>query len=121
VIGRTDLEGRLDLLERAGEITSRARQLTATAIARIEREFDVRLDESNAAQLVTHLAMALSRLDRRDVETSVPAVVDDELAAYTREFAFSRALLDDLGSQLERPVPEAEVAYMTVHLAVLTA
>ena len=120
MIGRTDLEGRLDLLEQAGEITSRARQLTAAAIARIEREFDVRLDESNAAQLVTHLAMALSRLDRGDVETSVPAVVDDELETYTRELAFSRSLLDDLGSQLERAVPEAEVAYMTVHLAVLT-
>jgi transcriptional regulatory protein LevR len=118
---RPRLGDRLDLLERANQVTPLARALTDEAIARIEREFEVVLDEANAAQLVTHLAVALSRLDRDEALTETPAVVGDELAEYPRELAFVRELLADLGTQVGRRVPDAEVSYLTLHLCALTA
>jgi transcriptional regulatory protein LevR len=114
------LGDRLDLLERTEEVTSLARELTDVAIQRIEGGFGVVLDEHNAGQLVTHLAVALSRLDRGEPLTTTLAVVDDELREHERQHRFARDLLGDLGARLGRPVPDAEVSYLTLHLCALT-
>jgi transcriptional regulatory protein LevR len=112
---------RLDLLEASGQVTTDARRLTDEVVAEIEREFAVQLDEETGAQLVTHLAMALSRVDRGDPQASALAVVTDELAECPQEHEFSRRVLGRCGEQLGRDVPEGEIAYLAVHLCVLSA
>ena len=110
---------RLSLLEDSGQVTGVARGLTEDLIGRIERGFDVRLDEANGAQLVTHVAMALSRVQRGDVETEVSAVVEDEIAACDRERAFIDEIVKDWTSRLGREIPQAEVLYVVIHLCAL--
>ena len=111
---------RLDLLLESGQITPRARELTEDVVERIEREFSVTLDETHGAQFVTHLAMALGRLDGGDVETQVSGVVEEEIRGRDHERAFMQRTLAECGERLERDVPEAEISYMTVHLCALT-
>lgn len=114
-----ELQSRLDLLTSAGEITAQARTLTEDVIRAIATEFDVQLDEENGAQLVTHLAMSLTRLERGTAEEFTIAGVDDEIRGRVREREFSTRTLGRCGEQLAREVPEAEIAYLTLHLCAL--
>jgi transcriptional regulatory protein LevR len=109
---------RLDMLEGAGQITALARWLTEHALAEIARHCAVRLEEANAAQFVTHLAVALTRLQRGE-EAEQSAVVADEIADRVRERKIMRRLMDECERLLDREVPEVEVDYMTVHLCAL--
>lgn len=120
VSGAAAFAARLDLLERAGEITPTARRLTDEVVDEIAREFGLDLDEEYGAQLVTHLAMALGRLDRGEPEATALAVVEEELAECRREHDFARRVLERCGAELGRSVPEGEVAYLAVHLCALT-
>jgi transcriptional regulatory protein LevR len=109
---------RLDMLEESGQITALARWLTESSLARIADELSVALSEENAAQFVTHLAIALDRLQRGEpVEAS--AVVTDEVAEFPRERAVMRRIMAECEKVLDREVPDAEVDYMTVHLCAL--
>jgi transcriptional regulatory protein LevR len=111
-------EERFDMLEESGQITSLTRWLTENSLARIADELQLRLTEDNAAQFVTHLAIALNRLQRGEaVEPS--ATVSDEIADYGREREVMRRVMDECQEVLDRAVPDAEVDYMTVHLAAL--
>ncbi|MFH5823532.1 PRD domain-containing protein [Georgenia sp. AZ-5] len=110
---------RLDLLEGAGQITSPARRLTEDVVDDIEREFELELDEEHGAQLVTHLAMALGRLDRGEPVTTTVSVVTDELAGCPRENEFAHRVLGRCGERLGRAVPDSEIAYLALHLCAL--
>jgi transcriptional antiterminator len=112
---------RMDLLESSGQVTAQARLLTEDVIAQIEQEFAVRLDEQSGSQLVTHLAMALSRLDRGDPQPRALPSVAAELAQYPREREFSRRVLGECGQRLGRPVPEGEIDYLAMHLCVMSS
>jgi PRD domain len=110
---------RLELLETSGQVSPQARRLTIELVEGVEREFRLRLDESNGAMLVTHLAMSLTRLEHGLVEGEVPALVREEIEEHDRELVFMRAALAACGDALGRPVPQAEVLFMTAHLCVV--
>ncbi len=110
---------RLDLLETSGQVSPQARRLTIELVEGVEREFRLRLDEDNGAMLVTHLAMSLTRLERGLVESEVPALVREEIEEHDRELVFMRSALAACGDALGRPIPQAEVLFMTAHLYVV--
>jgi hypothetical protein len=110
---------RLDLLETSGQVSPQARRLTIELVEGVEREFRLRLDEDNGAMLVTHLAMSLTRLEHGLVATEVPALVREEIGAHDRELVFMRSALAACGDALGRPIPQAEVLFMTAHLCVV--
>jgi transcriptional antiterminator len=112
---------RLDLLETSGQVTPAACKLTEEVVREIGREFHVELDEESGAQLVTHLAMALARLDRGEPAASALSVVKEELEDCPREHDFARRVLGNCGERLGRRVPDGEIAYLAVHLCVLTS
>jgi transcriptional regulatory protein LevR len=110
---------RLDLLETSGQVSPQARRLTIELVEGVEREFRLRLDEDNGAMLVTHLAMSLTRLEHGLVESEVPALVREEIEEHDRELVFMRSALAACGDALGRPIPQAEVLFMTAHLCVV--
>lgn len=114
------LQSRLDLLVSAGEITRRAQRLTEEVVGAVAEEFDLQLQEANGAQLVTHVALALTRVERGEPETTAIGAVDEEISAHERQLAFSRRVLGRCSQELGRPVPEAEISYLTLHLCALT-
>ncbi len=112
----TAFDRRLDLLEASGQVSPRARQLTLELVEQIERAFGLNLDEANGAMLVTHLAMSLSRLEGGAVAIETPPPVREEIEGRNQELTFVRSALAACGDALGRPIPEAEVLYMTAHL-----
>lgn len=109
---------RLELLERSGQITASARWLTEQIISRVEEEFGVTVDETNAAQFVTHLAMAIARVERGDDEMPIPAGVEEEIRPFQRERDFMKRVVEN-SMEVAIVLPDAEVSYMTAHLRAL--
>jgi transcriptional regulatory protein LevR len=114
----TEFGERLDMLEGSGQITALARWLTEHSLAELARTLSVRFEEKNAAPFVTHLGIALTRLQRGD-EVEPSAVVADEIAERVREREVMRKVMGQCEELLDREVPKAELDYITVHLCAL--
>jgi hypothetical protein len=116
-IPREAFTARLDLLERSDQVTPSARQLTLDFVDAAEAQFGVELDEENAAMLVTHLAVALTRTELGAPATGPPpAGLASEIRMHERERAFVHERLDAAGRALGAPLPEAEEVFITAHL-----
>src|SRR3954447_10285664 len=72
------LADRLAFLADSGVVSPTARRLTEAAMADVEERIGS-LDEDAAAALATHVAMALTRLDRREPPVDLPDVAAAEL------------------------------------------
>jgi transcriptional regulatory protein LevR len=112
-------EERLDLLEEADQITPLARRLTEFLVAELATEFELELDEDSGAPMVTHIAMALTRLNRGEVAAPVSESLEKELAGRVTERAAVSRLMQEAARVLGREVPETEISYMTLHLTSL--
>jgi hypothetical protein len=110
---------RLDLLQEADQITPLARRLTVFMVAELATEFDLTLDETSGAPMVTHIAMALTRLNRGEVAAPLSRSLERELAGRVAERAAITRLMGEVARLLGRDVPETEISYMTLHLATL--
>lgn len=107
---------RLDLLEESGQVTNLARRLTVLCLGDLATDLGVTLTEHNAAQFVTHLAIALTRINRGDPEIASSVVAAEEIAGRAREHEAVTRVMRDASRLLQREVPESEITFMTVHL-----
>ena len=89
---------RLDMLEESEQVTNLARRLTEMSVAQLSDELQLTLTEDNAAPFVTHLAIALTRINRGDPVNRV---------------------MRDCSRLLQREISTSEISYMTVHLCVM--
>ncbi len=112
------LAQRLAFLADSGVVSRTARRLTEEAMADVAARVGA-LDQETAAALATHVAMALTRVDRREPEAQLPDVAAAELESRPEELAFARELADRWERELGRQIPRAEVAYVALHLAAL--
>lgn len=110
---------RLDMLEESGQVTNLARRITELCLADLATDLDLTLNEDNAAQFVTHLAIALTRINRGDPEIAMSAVAAEEIADRRRELEAVTRVMGDASRLLQREVPGSEITYMTVHLCAL--
>jgi hypothetical protein len=109
---------RLAFLTDAGVVTPTAARLTSKAIDEVTRRLGP-IDDEPLAPLATHLAMALTRVDRAEPEAELPAIADAELASRPDERAFAVDLAQRWAAELGRPIPEGEISYVALHIAAL--
>ncbi len=120
-IPRDAFTSRLDVLEDSGQVSAVARQQTLDFVDAVEAAFAIEVDEENAAMLVTHLAMALTRTERRaPLLEEPPDVIVSEVRAHPAELTFVRERLDAYGAVLGEALPESELVFMTAHLCTVT-
>jgi hypothetical protein len=120
-IPRDAFSARLDLLEDSGQVSQVARQQTLDFVDAVEFAFDVDVNEENGAMLVTHLAMALTRTERREpLPEEPPAVIVEEARANPAQLGFVRERLDAYGAVLGEALPESEYVFVTAHVCTVT-
>ena len=120
-IPRDAFTDRLELLEGSAQITSRARRFTLGFVDAAEATFGVEFSESNAAMLVTHLAIALTRSERgTPLVEPAPAGLVAEVDAHARERAFVKERLDAAGRELGVMLPGSEYVFVAAHLCTAT-
>lgn len=111
---------RLDLLLAAGQINPTIKEAVVGFGLTVEKKFQLRITEENAAMLITHLAMALARIFRGEVVEGLP---EEALAELRNERAYQEvpSLYLELEKKLALSIPEAEKNYITLHTCVLVA
>lgn len=110
---------RLQLLQESGQVSPAVAELTLEYVKKIEDRFEVQLTEENGAMLVTHLAMALERLQKGEPVGELPPEALAELKAQTEAWAFMSQLAQEVEARLGVTVPEAEIGFLTAHLGAL--
>lgn len=110
---------RLDLLEEAQQITPLARRLTEFMVAELATEFQLALEDGSGGPMVTHIAMALTRLNRGERAAPFSATLEKELQGRGAERAAVTRLMQEAARVLGQEVPDTEISYMTLHLSAL--
>lgn len=117
--GGSPFAERFDVLEGAGQLDPHVRPLVETFLDDIGHEFSVQVDESTASQFATHVAVAFTRIFRRENDLAPSDVVAEEITTRGREHDFVTAAIRAREDGLQRVVPQAEIDYMTVHVCAL--
>ncbi|GGZ53344.1 hypothetical protein GCM10010387_54410 [Streptomyces inusitatus] len=114
------LAERLRLFRESGHVRPAVADFVAAELAALADEGHT-VTEATAGMLTSHLVMALTRLlDGSAVE---PSPADErmasELTAHPAAVARARAVAARAGRELGGALPETEVAFLGMHLAVL--
>ena len=109
---------RLNLLVDAGEIDETIRHSVVDFVNGIEDKYSLKITEENGSMLVSHLAMALGRIERREeIQT-----MDEELFTEVKETQTYKELdmfYDILEENLGSEIPESEKDFIALHLCTL--
>lgn len=110
---------RTDILHSSGIISEQVYSACMKTIDDLCAETDG-LDEEKAGIFITHLAMALQRISKNEIESPVGDAVAEELkknAAYDQALRF----LGLISEHAEFEIPESEKQYLMIHLCNLFA
>lgn len=112
-------QARFELLEESGQVSPAAVEATQAVIDAIEGWSGRRLTEDNAAMFVTHMVMAFERLLRGEELNEVPQEVLDEIQQYPETRSFVADTVTDALATRGVQAPDAELAYLALHLAAI--
>lgn len=115
----TPFQTRFELLCDTGQVSQAAVNATRQVVAAIEQRYNRNLTEENAAMFVTHMVMAFERLLRNEELNDVPPEVLDEVTPYHETQVFVAETIGEALRPYRVHVPEAEIAYLTLHLAAI--
>src|SRR2546426_9047568 len=111
------LRDRLALLEASGVVTPQAATLTLEATDQIERAFGVTLEADAWEMGSTHLATALSRVERGEELPPVDLASLAEIESRTEELELARQLVAHFSRALGRRIDPGETYLIATHLA----
>jgi transcriptional antiterminator len=113
-----DFDERLGIL-RAGEVISpEVEALVRRVISRFRDHWDIVLTEESGGRMVTHLAMALMRIRRKEKIAAPEADLLEEFRDLS-VFPQSKEIVEDLISWTPMELPEAEKNYMIVNVCLI--
>ena len=107
---------RFVLMLESGQVQPRVMDVVTNIMTQIEQDYGLSLNEDNAGMFVTHIALALQRLTDDEPLEEVPSVVLDEARALTRQWNYAQQIAAEVAGMLDRPLPEGEIGYLTIHL-----
>ena len=109
---------RLGILRNGNVISSMVEASVRNVISRLQERWQLSITEENGGRMVTHLAMALMRIDRGE---DIAAPADDVLAEFCELPVFEKSveIVDDLIAWTPMTLPKAEKDYMIVNICLL--
>jgi hypothetical protein len=113
-----DLNGRLDILLSSGTISPEVDAAVRRVIARLADPWGIILTEDNGSRLVTHLAMALMRISRREIVEPMDREALEEFKASV-SFPQAAAIAGDIISFAELMIPESEREYLDTNICLI--
>jgi transcriptional regulatory protein LevR len=91
-------------------------RITEELIDLIEKEYHIKLDESNGASLVTHLAITIKKLTAHEKLSKIPDVCLTEALSFKNEMKFANRLTTYLKETHQIDFNRSETAFLTIHL-----
>jgi transcriptional regulatory protein LevR len=112
-----DLKNRLDTLLESGVISKKNYVITTDIILFLQNEKKLTIKEENAAAFVTHLCMALERIDKGNIVSPLDPTV---LEAVRQESQYLPAYSICKEIQQKYPcIDDTELDYLCMHLGTL--
>ena len=113
-----EIKFRMDILKEAGQIS----QLTYERVEKIINHFLskhlIEIDETNGAMLITHLCIALSRMEKGEKINRIEVEMFEEVKK-NRFFTKAQEAMNEINKILGSEMPIEESGYMMMHLCVL--
>ena len=113
------IPARLDLLESSGTTTATATRLARRFHRTVAEQFAAP-EDALVERLITHIAMALTRVERGEPEADLPEVAAAELDSRVAERKLAAGYCDQWEAELGRSIPQSERDYLAVYLAALS-
>jgi transcriptional regulatory protein LevR len=113
-----EIKQRLDILKMSGQLSEEMYYKVMEIIDMFNENHRITIQEENGAMLITHLCIALQRIEK---EESVN-IIESEIFAEVEENRFykqSSSILEKMEEILGFTMPAEEVGYMLMHLCVL--
>lgn len=113
-----EITQRLDILKMSGQLSDEMYGKVVEIIDRFNENHNIVIHEKNGAMLITHLCIALSRIEKEEpvnkIEQDIFAEVENN-----QYFFQSAEILEGIEEVLGFSMPEEEKGYMLMHLCVL--
>ena len=109
---------RLGILRSGNVISAEVEDRVRRVISRLEERWQLSLTEENGGRIVTHLAMALTRIEQNE-EINAP---EKDLLEEFRDldvFPESLEIVEDLITHTPMILPDAEKHYMIINICLL--
>ena len=113
-----EFDERLNILRSGDVISVTVEALVRKVILRFYERWNIRLTEESGGRMVTHLAMALMRIERKEEIASPETDLLDEFRSL-EVFSRSVEIIDDLIAWTPMELPKAEKDYMIVNICLI--
>jgi len=109
---------RLELLEQAKEIDSDIRNTVIEIASKFESKYSLKMTEDNSAMLITHLAMALSRIKKGEIVEEMDGLALDEIKQ-CEIYDDLPEFYADIEKRLNIALPQSEKDFIALHACTL--
>lgn len=113
-----DLKQRLDLLEKTGQINKNTVKALENFVKVIEDRLNIEITEDNGSMFITHIALAISRIEKGEEIAPLDDLLLAELKA-SPNYESIPSLIEELEKELDINIPESEYGYIGLHLGIL--
>jgi len=113
-----DLMFRVNVLKDSGQINERTYNIINNFINLLKADYAIELNEENGAMLITHLCIALTRIDKNETVKPVSELIFEELKNDS-QFNKSNEIIKKLEELMNKEIPESEKGYIQMHICVL--
>ena len=112
------LAQRLSLLKESQTISAAAHEAVCRTIARFADPWAIHLNEENGARLVTHLAMALARIEKGEPVGEMDKEAYAEFAG-CEVFPKAVAITEDLIAYTQMDLPKSEREFLETNICLI--
>jgi len=109
---------RLGILLEGNVISARVEALVRRVISRLEDRWQIKLTEEKGGRMVTHLSMALMRIERDEKIEAPQKYILEEFNSLD-VFPLSQNIVNDLMVWTPMDLPKAEQDYLIVNICLL--
>ncbi|MGV8026457.1 MAG: PRD domain-containing protein [Anaerolineaceae bacterium] len=109
-------DNRYKLLIESEQASQESIRITEEIVNLIEKKYQIKLDESNGASLVTHLAITIKKLNLKECLSEIPEIGMTEAFSYKEEMEFAGKLTGYLKESYQIDFNRSEIAFLAIHL-----
>ena len=118
-LDKENLDFRLGILKEAGVINERIYDKLSLLIKYLDEKWKISLTESNGGMLITHLSMALKRIEENENVSSIDEGVFQEVLKSEKLEEIQEIYNDIEKNVFIEKLPEAEKKYILVNLLLI--
>ena len=113
-----EIKYRMDILREAGQISPETYEKVEKIILHFLSKHLIEIDETNGAMLITHLCIALNRMEKGEKINRIEDEMFEEVRK-NRFFTKAQEAMNEINRILGSEMPIEESGYMMMHLCVL--